>query len=123
MLLCALALLLKLVVPTGHMIAFDHGRIAITVCPGTVPAPVATTTMAGMHGGMEHHRPPRDHARPEMPCAFAGLSAAALAAIDPILLVALIAFVAARGRAPVPLPAPFAAAHLRPPLRGPPGRR
>jgi hypothetical protein len=118
-LICAATLLLKLLVPTGYMIASDHGRLAITICPGT--APVAMTTgMPGMHGDMPDHGKSKDHGKAEMPCAFSGLSAAALGAIDPIQLAALIAFVMATGFVGVVLPALSPLPYLRPPLRGPP---
>ncbi|KQM41322.1 hypothetical protein [Sphingomonas sp. Leaf10] len=114
-LLCAAALLLKLIVPTGYMLSVDHGRVAIMVCPGTVPAqPVMH------HGDMAGHHAPADKGKGEMPCAFAGLSAAALGAIDPILLVTLVAFVLATGWRAVVQPLPARPAYLRPPLRGPP---
>ena len=53
---------------------------------------------------------------------FAGLSAAVLSAADPVLIVALLAFVMASALGPILLPAPFPSAYLRPPLRGPPAR-
>ncbi|WP_244501517.1 hypothetical protein [Sphingomonas gellani] len=115
-LICAATLLLKLLVPTGYMIATDHGRIAMTVCSGMAPAEDA----ASMHGGMPDHDRPRGHDKPDMPCAFAGLSAAALDAVDPIQLVAFLAFVMAIALHGAPLPAPVGRTHLRPPLRGPP---
>jgi hypothetical protein len=117
-LLCAATLLLKLIVPTGYMIGNEHGRVAIVVCSGIFTA----TGMAGpaMHGAMTDHGKSDDHGKMEQPCAFAGLSAAALGTIDPILLTALIAFVLALGTAPmVPLPGIRRTA-LPPPLRGPP---
>lgn len=137
LLICGAALVLKLLVPTGYMIAVDHGRLAIVECPGEVqrPAPAAAAATPGDmadHGQMAHHAAMPDHAKPDhhdrsddhgwpkMPCAFAGLSAAALGAVDPIQLAALIAFVLAIGLAPAVLPAPARAVYLRPPLRGPP---
>lgn len=114
-LLCAATLLLKLIVPTGYMLAADHGRVAIVLCPGTVPAePVMH------HGDMAGHHAPAEKGKAEMPCAFAGLSAAALGAIDPILLVALIAFVLATTWLVAARTLPARSAYLRPPLRGPP---
>lgn len=108
-------LLLKLIVPTGYMLTVEHGRATIMVCPGTVPAkPVM------QHGNMAGHHAPADKGKAEMPCAFAGLSAAALGAIDPILLVALIAFVLATAWLVVARPLPARSPYLRPPLRGPP---
>lgn len=118
-LICAATLLLKLIVPTGYMIDSDHGRIAITMCSGTGPV-TAMVGMPGMHGDASDHGKSRDHGKAEMPCAFSGLSAAVLSAIDPIQLAALIAFVMAIGLTDVLLPTPSGLAYLRPPLRGPP---
>ena len=114
-LLCAATLLLKLIVPAGYMLATEHGRVAIVLCPGTTPAePVM------QHGDMAGHHAPADKGKAEMPCAFAGLSVAALRAIDPILLVALIAFVLATTWLVATRTLPVRPAYLRPPLRGPP---
>lgn len=117
--LVAAALLVKSVIPTGYMISSDHGLITITICSGTAPRTVMMET-PGMHGDMPDHGKSRDHGKAEMPCAFSGLSAASLGAVDPIQLAALIAFVVAIGLTGIMLPAPFRAAYLRPPLRGPP---
>ncbi|MBW6526396.1 hypothetical protein KZ813_06045 [Sphingomonas sp. RHCKR7] len=119
MLLCAAALLLKLLVPAGYMLASEHGRVAIVICPGMSSAPAAAE-MPAMHGGRAGHGDRADHGKAEMPCAFAGLSSLALAAADPIQLAALIAFVVAGGRAADVVTSPLEAHHLRPPLRGPP---
>jgi hypothetical protein len=118
-LICAAALLLKLLVPTGYMIDSDHGRITITICTGTAPATM-TIEVTGMHGDMPDHGKSKDHGKAEMPCAFSGLSAATLGAIDPVQLAALISFVLALGLVATILPAPSRPAYLRPPLRGPP---
>jgi len=128
-LICAGVLLLKLLVPTGYMVVSESGSLAIVVCSGTAPR-AAPMAMPGMHGDMvDHGRMDRgqmdhgkseDHGKAEMPCAFAGLSAAALGAIDPILLATLIAFVLAVGLGASALPPPARRAYLRPPLRGPP---
>lgn len=130
-LLCAAALLLKLIVPTGYMIGAVQGHAAIILCPSGGPMPqVAPTAHDGMamaghemvleagnghpagHSGGSHAR--------EMPCAFAGLTAAGLAATDPVRLALLIAFVMVVARVPLALPGLHAAPYLRPPLRGPP---
>ena len=120
-LLCAATLLLKLLVPTGYMIAGDHGRLSIVVCSGTASG-ATTTEMPLMHGDMADHGRSKDHGKAEMPCAFSGLSAATLGAIDPIQLAVLIAFVMAVGLAGSVPPPPPVRAYLRPPLRGPPAR-
>jgi len=122
-LVCAAALLLKLLVPTGYMIDSNDGHLAITLCSGRAPGPTTapmTMEKPGMHGDMADHRKSKGHGKAEMPCAFSGLSAAMTGAIDPIQLAALIAFIVAVGLAGVPLLAPSRPAYLRPPLRGPP---
>ena len=112
------ALLMKLLVPAGFMIGGHDGTITIEVCSGTAPRTM-TIAVPGM-GDQTPDHDKADHGKAEMPCAFAGLSAAALGSIDPIQLAALIAFVLAIGLARAPLPAPTRTRHLRPPLRGPP---
>lgn len=130
-LLCAAALLLKLLIPAGYMIGQVDGQAAIILCPGSAPVPDTAPmahggAMAMDHGSMVHDRSghgaghsDKDHGR-DMPCAFAGLTAPGLAATDPIQLALLIAFVMAVGLAMPVLPRPVAAPYLRPPLRGPP---
>lgn len=131
-LICAAALLLRMLVPTGYMIDRDHGRFTITICSGTALMQMTMDVSPhapAMHGGdMAGHGEPmdhgksEDHGRAEMPCAFSSLSAAALAAIDPLLLAILIAFVLATGFSAVAPPLLSRTAYLRPPLRGPPAR-
>jgi hypothetical protein len=118
-LVCAAKLVLKLLVPAGYMISSEHGRITIELCSGVAPRAV-TIAMPGTHGDMPDHGKSQDRGKAERPCAFAGLSAASLGAIDPIQLVTLIAFVMAVVLSPTVQPATVRRGHLRPPLRGPP---
>ena len=123
------ALTMKLLTPTGYMFVQEAGRITVALCPGFAAVP-SVTTMAAMPGmaamsadhGMGHggDHGSKDHAKPEMPCAFSGLSALALGAVDAILLAAALAFVAALALRPVRAPARRRAPYLRPPSRGPP---
>lgn len=122
LLLCVATLLLKLLVPTGYMIDNDHGRLTITVCSGVEPRTM-TMEMPGMHGDMPDHEKSKNHGKAEMPCAFSGLSASTLGAIDPIQLAGFIAFVMAMGIISLALPPPSTRPYLRPPLRGPPAYR
>ena len=119
LILCTAALLLRLLVPTGYMIGSEHGRVTIVLCSG-VAAPPTAMAMPGMHGDMPGHGKTQEHGKAESPCAFAGLSAAALGAVDPIQLAAAIVFVIAAGLSPVALPTIVRRSYLRPPLRGPP---
>lgn len=118
-LLCAAALLMKLLVPAGYMVGGDRGRPTVELCSGVASRPMAAT-MPGMRGDAPDHGGSRDHGKAEGPCAFSGLSAPTLGAADPVQVAALVAFILAAGLVPAVLPAPFRRAHLRPPLRGPP---
>lgn len=114
--LLAAALLMKVLVPPGYMASVSAGSITIEMCSGSGPQ-----KMVMAMPGMTHHPEEKGkHNKPEMPCAFSGLSAPSLAAADPLLLTLAIAFIIATvfriGRTrPVTIPA-----FLRPPLRGPP---
>lgn len=125
-LICAAAMLLKLLVPTGYMIASGHERIALTLCSGMAAQPEAMVMpgmdqpMAMTQGTMRDKGKSTDHGKPEMPCAFAGLSAQVLGAVDVVLLAIALAVVAIMALRSTPRVAPRAAPYLRPPLRGPP---
>ncbi len=118
-LVVALALLLRLVVPAGYMIGETNGTPGLELCGGVVTAPAAHAM--AHHGSGHDHRGGSEHGKTEMPCAFGGLAAPALAGADTFLLAGLIAFLFL---APLVTPAPSALRpappHLRPPLRGPP---
>lgn len=120
--LYAATLILRLLMPTGYMIGSDHGHVAIIACP-SVTAPVQAAAMPMMHHAAEsrpsdHH--PTDHGPSDGPCAFAGLSAAMLGAVDPVLLAGLVAFILRLGFVATRVANPAAFRHARPPLRGPP---
>ncbi len=119
-LIAAAALVLRILVPTGYMLASEHGRITVAVCTGLAGGTQMAMDMPGMHHAMPAPDKPMDHGKAEMPCAFAGLSLLALGAVDPALLLAALAFVMALALFVAPRPRLRAAAFLRPPLRGPP---
>lgn len=115
----ALALAMKLVMPTGFMPTVADGRIVVRMCSGTGPMTMVMTIPGleqGKHDGEGH---PDRH---EPPCAFSGLSAPSLAAADPILLALAILFVLSMGVRALAAPTTAAPPYLRPPLRGPPTR-
>ncbi len=124
-LLLAMALVLRLVVPAGYMPMVAQDGVMLAICDGNAPVtvvgPAAAPTMAGMH---HHSGTPADAApmpsKPDSPCAFADLSTPAVASVDPVLLIAAIAFAVALAiRRVMPLRM-RERGHLRPPLRGPP---
>ena len=111
---------MKVLVPTGYMASVEHGAIGIELCSGFGPMKMSMP-MAGMshHDGQGDHGK-GDHNKAEQPCAFAGLSAPSLAAVDSIMLALAIAFIIAIAFRVVSMPGGRAPAFLRPPLRGPP---
>ena len=119
MLACALAM--KILMPAGFMPVVSGGRVTIEICGGIAPAQTVMAPMMAMTmPGMAHHSGKSDHQEREMPCAFSGLTAPSLAAVDPVLLAIAIAFIVGLVRH-VRTAVPIATqAYLRPPLRGPP---
>lgn len=112
----ALVLLLKVAVPSGYMLDTSGGSVGIVACSGMGPMTIATMPAMADHTHGTH----KGADKTELPCAFAGLNAASLAAADPLLLALALAFVVTllfRRTAPSVL---ATALHLRPPLRGPP---
>jgi hypothetical protein len=112
--LVAMVLATRLLVPAGFMVSAGHGA-ALIACPGVAPA------AAEAHRGHHAHRDsPAPHQAADQPCAFAALAAPVLVA----LAVALLAAVPLRAIATAP-PRPAARAlrappRWRPPLRAPP---
>lgn len=116
-LLVALALATKAVIPAGFMLMPSNGTIVVSVCSGQGPDMVAMDMgkHAGDHGG-DH----QGDKKPDHPCAFSSLSMAAATGADIALLALAIAFLLALGFLPVAARAAQAPSRLRPPLRAPP---
>lgn len=116
--LIALALAMKLLVPSGFMPAVADGRIIVSLCSGAGPAKMVMPLP-----GMEHGKSgDSQHGKSEQPCAFSGFSAPSLAAADPVLLALAILFVMALASCRLARRSTAAPSYLRPPLRGPPAR-
>jgi hypothetical protein len=117
--LLALALAVKALVPAGFMIAPAGERfLTVTICSDATGVPkqmqIAIPDKDGTGG---------DHAKAAdkgQPCAFSGLGHAMLGGADPVLLAAALAFILLIGFAPLTSPPTRDIAFLRPPLRGPP---
>ena len=117
--LVVLALLMKVLVPSGYMLGTSGGSMTVELCSGYG----AQEMVVAMPGMTDHSGKKQGHGKAEQPCAFAGLAAPSLAGTDPILLAAAIAFVMARVfRSPAPGVA-SAPAYLRPPSHAPPALR
>jgi len=110
------SLLVKLLVPAGFMPALSNGLLVIQICTGQGAQTVMldVSQEAGDHQEGDHHK------KAEMPCAFSGLSAPALAGAHPILLAIAIAFIIATSFRAAPPLIPWRRVYLRPPSQGPP---
>jgi Protein of unknown function (DUF2946) len=109
----ALLLALRLIGSTGYMPSFDHGGIAIVVCPDADEnAPLA------IPGPQHHHHGHSKHQHATCPYAAAAALGALGPDFTPLLQVLLIAGALLLGRALV-LPVRNVV-RLRPPSRGPP---
>lgn len=122
--LVLVALLARMLIPTGYMPVVQDGRFVMALCPGQGAMPMAHAAMAGMdHAGARGDHPADHHGSEAMKdgvCAFAAVALAAAATVDPALLALAILFIVATvfRRAQPPLAAP-----LRfdwPPRTGPP---
>lgn len=116
-LLIAMALLVKAIVPQGFMVLPSNGTIMVSLCSGQGPQMVALDVGKGPVGDSGDHR---DGKAADHPCAFSGLNMAAATGSDPVLLMIAIAYVLALGFLPVVSRQSRALSRLRPPLRAPP---
>lgn len=116
LLLVALALCVKALVPQGYMVMPSNGTIMVSICSGQGPQMVALDV--GKHDG--EHGDHQDGKKADHPCAFSGLGMSAMGGADIALLAIAIAYVLTLGfLAITALPRPTVA-RLRPPLRAPP---
>jgi hypothetical protein len=104
-------LALRLLTPAGFMPAFNHGAVAIVVCPDADPAPAMAA---------HHHHGNGQHQTLHQPCPYASVSGLGALAADfaPLVGVLVLAVALLLGRAFVFLERHRP--HDRPPLRGPP---
>lgn len=115
MLLLALALCMKALVPAGYMVAAETRLLSVVICADASAGPVTKQIAIPMdrkHSGAQH--------KADGACAFTALGHATLGSADAALMALVLAFILALGFAAA---APLRLAHnqtLRPPLRGPP---
>jgi hypothetical protein len=118
MLLLAVALAVRVLVPAGYMPGPGTRVLTVEVCADTQGRRLTTQIVLPHSGGPVERQ--GDHAKGEGACTFSALSMAALAGADAGLLVLALAFILALGFAPHGPPLRHRPAFLRPPLRGPP---
>jgi hypothetical protein len=117
--LLALALVVKAVMPTGYMLSASGERfLTVTICADAsgTPRQMQIALPDKQDSGNEHSQA----AGKATQCAFSGLGHSALGGVDPILLIAALAFILLIGFAPLHTLPARDIAFLRPPLRGPP---
>lgn len=112
-----MALAMKALVPTGYMVGSDSRVLSIRICDD---AQVTSALHAKDIAIPMKGEPAGKHAKGEGACPYSALSFASLGGADPVQLALALLFILATGFAAIVLPAPRRAAHLRPPLRGPP---
>ncbi len=115
LLVLALALLAKALMPAGYMPSVAGKTLTLAMCNGT--GPVTVTIPVSGHGDAGKTS---DSKGSDSPCAFSALGAQALAAADPVVRAAAILFAFAFALLALPAPPLRRERHLRPPLRGPP---
>lgn len=110
------ALCMKIVVPTGFMIAQNSKVLTVQLCTDDLGHAVTAKIAIPMKGE------PGDSSgkQGKGECPFASLSMASMTSADPALLALALAFILALGFAPTRISHPKRICYLRPPLRGPP---
>lgn len=122
MLLLALALAIKALVPAGYMAGGASRLLSVSICADASGGAAIRQIVIPMQGkpGENHGQGQDRHGTAAATCAYTALGMAALGGADaPLLALALVFIVLLGLRTAIP-PAPLAALHLRPPLRGPP---
>lgn len=117
--LLAMVLAAKALVPAGYMIAPGADRfLTVTICADA--SGEAKQMRIALPDRAEQGSDHAGESAKDQPCAFAGLGHGALGGADPVLLAAALAFILLIGLAPLPALPPREPSFLRPQLRGPP---
>ncbi|MFC3212776.1 MULTISPECIES: hypothetical protein [Novosphingobium] len=114
--LIAIALCLKIIVPSGYMVAQDTRTITVQIChdaSGEGPDLKIAVPMKASQNEV-----PGKPAKGE--CPYGALSMVSLGGAHPVLLALAMAFIMALGFAPIRFALAEHISNLRPPLRGPP---
>lgn len=119
MLLLAVALCVKAVVPQGYMLGSGQKTLSVQLCYDGIEH---RTAQIAIPVDTERSNPagPHQDGRPDQHCAFTALSMGALGGVDTPLLEQALIFIIARGIAPPDVILSERLSRLLPPLRGPP---
>jgi hypothetical protein len=119
LLLVALTLAIRALVPAGYMVGGQTTTLTIAVCADASGAEQIRQIVVP-HDGKDSTPGQGDHAKDGGVCSWSSLAMGALTGTDSILLGLALAFILALGFTPTRVRAPAPIAYLRPPLRGPP---
>ncbi len=117
--LVALALCMKIMVPSGFMVGAAGKSLSITICDGRGLEQTKQIVLLQAGHGRDI---PDDHGKAFDPCPYAALGMAALSGTPAMLLAVALAFIVMRAVWPTVAPQPAPRSFLRPPLRAPPAR-
>lgn len=118
MLLLALTLCVKALVPQGYMIGGGQKLLTVQLCLDGIRH--QTVQIALPSDDSSRRADSRSTDKSTEHCAFTALNMGALGGADAPLLALALLFILALGFAPVHAPRPRHVHYLRPPLRGPP---
>jgi hypothetical protein len=117
-LIVALALLVKVLVPQGYMIEKEQKFLSVQICfDGITHKAVQLAIPAN---GESEENGSGQHGKKDSPCAFSSLSMGSMARADTTLLAIALAFILALDFAPANPVLEGHLSHILPPLRGPP---
>jgi hypothetical protein len=116
-LLVALALCMKAMVPSGFMVGAGARSFAITICDGRG---LEQSRQISLPQAGPAHEKAGEQGKAADACPYAALTMATLAGAQAPLLVLALAFILARAVWPAARPQPAPRSFLRPPLRAPP---
>lgn len=116
--LVALALCMKALMPAGYMVSESARVFTITICSDASGEKISREIVIPAKGGSGHQDDA--HGKADAQCAWSSLSMAATGGADAPLLALALAFILALGFLPAPILRARRADYLQPPLRGPP---
>jgi hypothetical protein len=118
LLLIALTLCVKALVPTGFMVERKAMMLTVSICADGLGSPTTQKIVIPMKSDPDSHG--GEHGKRDGNCAFTSLGFGALASVDPALLAVALLFILALGFTGVVQRKLIAPVRLLPPAQGPP---
>jgi MFS-type transporter involved in bile tolerance (Atg22 family) len=118
MVIFALALLVRTVIPAGFMVSPSSLKLTVQICADGAPGQTSIQVEVPLSKGGQ--RDNSDHGQKSQPCAFSALSMASMAGGHSTLLIVALAVIVGTIVTNGATHLQRKTRHLRPPLRGPP---